>query len=307
MNKIFIIALTLVALVLAGCGANPAAPPAMPTSAAVFPLTLQDDVGTQVTLKAEPRRIVSLAPNHTETLFALGLGERVVGVTEYCNYPPEATTKQKIGGYADINLEQVVALQPDLVLASTLHMAQVVPALRERGLTVFVAEPDSVLDTLDTIVTIGRITGKEAEAQTLTAQMQSRIEAVQAKVKNAPRPKVFWELGAELYTAGPGSFINDLITMAGGENIAASTGQPWPQMSVEAIVLQDPDVIILADHNYGETIDTVKQRPGWANIRAVKEGRIIELVNDDIVSRQGPRIVDGLEFIARALHPELFK
>lgn len=307
MNKTFIIALTLVAFALAGCGANPAAPPATPTSAAVFPLTLQDDVGTQVTLKAEPRRIVSLAPNHTETLFALGLGERVVGVTEYCNYPPEATIKQKVGGYADINLEQVVALQPDLVLASTLHMAQVVPALRERGLTVFVAEPDSVLDTLDTIVAIGRITGKEAEARTLTAQMQSRIEAVQAKVKNAPRPKVFWELGAELYTAGPGSFINDLITLAGGENIAASTGQPWPQMSVEAIVLQDPDVIILADHNYGETIDTVKQRPGWANIRAVKEGRIIELVNDDIVSRQGPRIVDGLEFIARALHPELFK
>lgn len=307
MNKTLVSGLTLVVLVLAGCSANPAAPPATPASAAVFPLTLQDDVGTQVTLKAEPRRIVSLAPNHTETLFALGLGERVVGVTEYCNYPPEATTKQKIGGYADINLEQVVALQPDLVLASTLHMAQVVPALRERGLTVFVAEPESVLDTLDTIVTIGRITGQEAAAQSLTAQMKNRIEAVQAKVKNAPRPQVFWELGAELYTAGPGSFINDLITLAGGENIAAGTGQPWPQMSVEAIILQDPDVIILADHNYGETIDTVKQRPGWANIRAVKAGRIIELVNDDIVSRQGPRIVDGLEFIARALHPELFK
>ena len=296
------IAITLIAL-LVGCGKTQPAPTATP----VAPITVVDDVGNTVTLNTEPQRIISLAPANTEILYALGLGDRVVGVTEYCNYPPEAAEKPKVGGFSDVDLEQVVGLEPDLVLATSLHTSEVVPALQERGVPVFVADPQTVLGVLETIRTIGHITGEDQAAAALTSQMQERINAVQETIKDAPRPRVFWELGPELYTAGPGSFLNDLIVMAGGENVAADAESPWPQLSLEAIVLKDPAIVVLADHNYGETAETVTQRPGWGNITAVREGRIVELTDDDIFSRPGPRIVEGLEFLAQAFHPDLFR
>ena len=296
------IAVTLIAL-LVGCGKTQ--PP--PTATPVAPITVVDDVGNTVTLNTEPQRIISLAPANTEILYALGLGDRVVGVTEYCNYPPEAAEKPKVGGFSDVDLEQVVGLEPDLVLATSLHTSEVVPALQERGVPVFVVDPQTVLGVLETIRTIGHITGEDQAAAALTSQMQERINAVQETIKDAPRPRVFWELGPELYTAGPGSFLNDLIVMAGGENVAADAESPWPQLSLEAIVLKDPAIVVLADHNYGETAETVTQRSGWWNITAVREGRIVELTDDDIFSRPGPRIVEGLEFLAQAFHPDLFR
>jgi len=296
------IAITLIAL-LVGCGKTQPRPTATP----VAPITVVDDVGNTVTLNTEPQRIISLAPANTEILYALGLGDRVVGVTEYCNYPPEAAEKPKVGGFSDVDLEQVVGLEPDLVLATSLHTSEVVPALQERGVPVFVVDPQTVLGVLETIRTIGHITGKDQAAAALTSQMQERINAVQETIKDAPRPRVFWELGPELYTAGPGSFLNDLIVMAGGENVAADAESPWPQLSLEAIVLKDPAIVVLADHNYGETAETVTQRSGWWNITAVREGRIVELTDDDIFSRPGPRIVEGLEFLAQAFHPDLFR
>ncbi len=296
------IAITLIAL-LTGCAKTQSAP----TTTPVAPIAVEDDVGNTVTLNARPQRIISLAPSHTEILYALGLGDRMVGVTEYCNYPPEAAEKPKVGGFSDVDLEQVVGLEPDLVLATSLHTAEVVPALQERGIVVFVADPQTVLEVLETIRTIGHITGKDQAAEALIARMQERIDAVQATIGDAPRPTVFWELGPELYTAGPGSFLNDLILMAGGENIAADADSPWPQLNLEAIVLKDPAIVVLADHNYGETAEMVTQRPGWGNITAVRESRIIELIDDDIFSRPGPRIVEGLEFLAHAFHPDLFE
>jgi len=296
------IAITLIAL-LTGCAKAQSAP----TTTPVAPIAVEDDVGNTVTLNAQPQRIISLAPSHTEILYALGLGDRMVGVTEYCNYPPEAAEKPKVGGFSDVDLEQVVGLEPDLVLATSLHTAEVVPALQERGIVVFVADPQTVLEVLETIRTIGHITGKDQAAEALIARMQERIDAVQATIGDAPRPTVFWELGPELYTAGPGSFLNDLILMAGGENIAADADSPWPQLNLEAIVLKDPVIVVLADHNYGETAEMVTQRPGWGNITAVREGRIIELIDDDIFSRPGPRIVEGLEFLAQAFHPDLLQ
>ncbi len=298
---------------LAGCEATPGTTPEPPAPAAtsapasVFPVTVTDITGNNVTIHAEPHRIVSLSPAHTETLYALGLGDRVVGVTEYCNYPPEAAEKPKVGGFANIDLEQTVGLSPDLVLATSLHVAEIVPALQERNITVFVGQPETVLEVLETTLSVGRVTGQVQAATDLVAEMQQRIDTVQETVKEASRPTVFWELGPELYTAGPGSFINDLITMAGGENVAADADSPWPQMSMEAIILKDPDVVVLADHNYGQTAEMLNERPGWADIGAVREGRIVEITDDDIVSRPGPRIVDGLEFLARALHPDLFE
>jgi iron complex transport system substrate-binding protein len=311
MTKLQLIVLIVFAgVVLTGCGApEPAATP-LPTAAplsSAFPVTVIDGVGNEVTLESEPERIVSLAPGHTETLYALGLGDRVVGVTAYCNYPAEAAEKTQVGDFAGVDLELVVGLDPDLVLASTLQMGDVVPALQEHGIAVVVATPESVLEVLTTIDLIGQITGRQGTAEALVSALRERIDAVQQAVQDAPRPTVFWELGAELYTVGPGSFVDDLITVAGGQNVAADADSPWPQLSVEAIILKDPQVIVLADHNYGETAEMLKERPGWSEISAVREGRVIEITNDDIVSRPGPRIVEGLEFLAQALHPDRFE
>jgi iron complex transport system substrate-binding protein len=301
------------AFVLAGCGcpapvpptAEPtSAPTAIPTEAAI---TVEDGVGNVITFESAPQRIVSLAPNHTEVLYALGLGDRVVGVTEYCNYPPEAVEKPKVGDFVNADLELIVGLEPDLVLATTMHMAETVPALQDQGVVVFVLDPQSVASVLKEIRVLGQITGQEAAADALISDMQARIDAVQETVTAAPRLKVFWELGPELFTVGPGTFVDDLIGLAGGENVAADAAAPWPQLSVEAIILKDPDVIVLADHNYGQTVEMVRERPGWEDIAAVREGRVIEISNDDIVSRPGPRLVEGLEFLARALHPDLFE
>ena len=310
--------LALVLILLVGCeAAQPASVPTAPPTTTpsqtasmdtpAFPMTVEDGVGNEVTIEAEPQRIISLAPSHTETLYALGLGERVVGVTAYCNYPPEAADKQTVGEFSTIDLELAVGLEPDLVLATSMHMAEIVPALQDRDVTVFVADPQSVSGVMDTILSIGEITGQKEEADVLVAQMQGRIDAVQDMIEDAPPPQVFWELGPELFTSGPGSFVNDLIILAGGENVASDADTPWPQLSVEAIILKDPDVIVLADHNYGQTVEMVKERPGWEDINAVREGRIIELTDDDIVSRPGPRIVEGLEFLAQALHPNQFE
>jgi iron complex transport system substrate-binding protein len=305
-----ILLVLLVAMFLASCGAaEPTATPPSTTAPQVsaFPITIVDGVGNEVTLESEPERIVSMAPGHTETLYALGLGERVVGVTAYCNYPADATEKPQVGDFAGIDLEMVVGLDPDLVLASTLQMGDVVPALQEHGIAVVVATPESIMEVLTTIDLVGKITGRQETAQALVAALRERIDAVQEAVRDRPRPTVFWELGAELFTVGPGSFVDDLITVAGGENVAADADSPWPQLSVEVIILKDPQVIVLADHNYGETAEMLNERPGWAEISAVKEGRVIEITNDDIVSRPGPRIVEGLEFLARALHPDSFE
>jgi iron complex transport system substrate-binding protein len=309
MKRLISMAVVILAVILAACGhPAPVPPTAVPTSAPTeVAITVEDGVGNILTFESAPQRIISLAPNHTEVLYALGLGDRVVGVTEYCNYPPEAAEKPKVGDFVNTDLELVVGLEPDLVLATTMHMAETVPAIQERGIPVFVLDPQSVASVMDEIRTLGRITGREAAADALVADMQARIDAVQQKVKDAPRPKVFWELGPELFTVGPNTFVNDLIDLAGGENVAADADTPWPQLSVEAIILKDPDVIVLADHNYGQTVEMVKERPGWEDIAAVKEGSIIEITNDDIVSRPGPRLVEGLEFLAKALHPDLFE
>jgi len=274
--------------------------------AAPFPIAVTDETGNFVTMNAEPQCIVSLAPSHTEILCALGLGDRLVGVTTYCNFPPDVADKPRVGGFSDVDLEQVVGLSPDLVLASTIHLTEVVPRLEELGITVFVVNPPTVLAVLDSILTIGFITGQARTAAALVAKMQERIDVVLEAIEGTTKPEVFWELGPELYTAGPGSFIDDLITLSGGANVVADVQSQWPQLSVEAIIMKDPEIVVLADHNYGETAEMVAARPGWADVTAVKEGRVVELTNDDIFSRPGPRIAEALEFLARVFHPDRF-
>jgi len=324
-----ILTLSLIILTLAGLAAcrpaatptpappTPTSPPptATPTpvpptpTPAPYPMTVTDMAGREVTIPAEPQRIVSLAPSITEILFALNLGDRVAGVTEYCNYPPEATQKPKVGGFSDVSMEKLLEAQPDLVLAASIHMAQVLPELEKQGLTVMVIDAHDFPGVLDSIRLIGKVTGADEAAETLTARMQERADKVAQAVAGRERPRVYWELDPTLWTVGPGSFVQDLIERAGGENIAANAEMAWVQLSAEAIIAADPEVIFLADHPWGESAETVKARAGWEKISAVVNGRIVELTEEqgDIVSRPGPRVVDALELIARALHPDAFQ
>jgi iron complex transport system substrate-binding protein len=267
-------------------------------------MTITDMAGREVTIEVEPQAIVSLAPSNTEILYALELEDKVLGVTEFCNYPPEAAEKPKVGGFSDVNTEKVVELEPDLILTANIHVTEVVPALEKLGLTVVVIDPPDVPAVLEGIKLVGKITGQEKEVEALTTEMQERIDAVTKSVEGREKSRVFWEISNDLWTAGPGSFINDLIVRAGGENIAAEADSAWVQLSNEAIIAADPEVIFLADHPYGETADTVIARPGWDEISAVVNNRIVEIEDTDEFSRPGPRVVDALEMAAQALHPD---
>ena len=273
----------------------------------LYPVTITDMAGREVTVQTQPQAIVSLAPANTEMLYALGLGDKVVGVTEFCNYPPEAAQKPKVGGFSDISIEQVVELAPDLIVADSMHIAEAVPALEDLGLKVVVIDPTNVPAVLEGIELLGRITQRQKEAQALTAQMQEAIDAIAQAVDGHEKLRVFWELSYDLWTAGPGSFIDDLIVRSGGDNVAAAADSSWVQLSNEAIIAADPEVILLADHPFGETMETVAARPGWDKISAVVNNRIIEISDTDLVSRPGPRVVEALEFIAKVLHPDAFE
>lgn len=331
-RKIFtgLFVLSIIAIAIAACAPAPTPTPipptkvpsttvpGIPTSAptmvpptaapAAFPLTITDDVGRPVSLKAAPQRVVSLAPSNTETIYALGRGALVVGVTEYCDYPAEAKEKPKIGGFTKIDLEKVVGLSPDLVLATSIHAKSIVPELESRGLTVFVIEPKNVDEVVGKLVTFGKLLGATDEANKLSAQLKSRMNNITSKVATAKtKPRVFYEIDKTLFTPGPGSFIDDLLTKAGAANIASDAKSAYAQLSPEVIIARDPEVILLGDMLFGETPAKVKERPGWGNITAVKTNRIIPVPDENLVARPGPRIIDGLEMVARALYPDLFQ
>jgi iron complex transport system substrate-binding protein len=317
-----LLALLIVALV--GCAGaqspEPTEPVATETPEPTEPVATEtpesvsmvDDAGRTVEIAETPQRLVSLAPSKTEILFALGLGDKVVGVTDFCDYPEEAQAIEKVGGM-EHNLEKIVALDPDLVLAIGGSPAQVEKAteMEGLGLTVLVLEPGDIESIMTDIELMGKATGAEKEASQLAAQMGKRFDEITAKAKGAEsKPKVFFELDAtdpsKPYTPGPGSFIDALITLVGGSNIAASAEMQWAQLSTEEIIAQDPEVIVLGDANYGVTVEMVKERPGWSVIAAVKNGNI-HPIDDILISRPGPRIIDGLEALARIIHPELFE
>jgi iron complex transport system substrate-binding protein len=305
--------LALLIVALAGCAG--AGAPESSESAAVAtpkPVSVVDDAGRTVEIAETPQRLISLAPSNTEILFALGLGDKVVGVTEFCDYPEEAQAIEKVGGM-EPNLEKIVDIDPDLVLAIGGSSAQVEKAteIEKLDLTVLVLEPEDIEGIMADIELVGKATGAGKEASQLVAEMRKRFDDITAKAKGAESaPKVFFELDAtdptKPYTPGPGSFIDALITLAGGSNIGASAKMQWAQLSTEEIIAQDPDVIVLGDANYGVTAEMVKERAGWEVISAVKNDAIYP-IDDILISRPGPRIIDGLEALAKIIHPELFE
>jgi iron complex transport system substrate-binding protein len=265
-------------------------------------------------LAAPAQRIISLAPSNTEILFALGAAGQVIARDSFSDFPPEVATVPDIGStWETLNLEQLVALQPDLVLAAGIQSPEQVKAMEDAGLKVFLVPNPVVLEDLyANLEAVGRLIGREAEATALIESLKSRVAAVDAKIATTnQKPTVFYELDASQdpakpWTAGPGSFHDALIARAGGMNIAAKLDSAWAQMSLEQIVAADPDIILLGDAKWGTTPESVAQRPGWGSLRAVKEGRVIPF-DDDTISRPGPRLVDALENLARILHPEIFK
>ena len=305
--------LALLIVALAGC-AGAKTPEASEPAVTEAPelVSVVDDAGRTVEIVRNPQRLISLAPSNTEILFALGLGDRVVGVTDFCDYPEEAQAIEKVGGM-EHNLEKIVALDPDLIVAIGGSPAQVEKAteMEKLGLTVLVLDPGDIEGIMANVELVGKATGAEKEASQLAAQMRKRFDDITTKAKEAgSRPTVFFELVAtdpsKPYTPGPGSFIDALISLAGGSNIGASAKMQWAQLSTEEIIAQDPELIILGDVNYGVTVEMVKERPGWSVIAAVKNGAIYP-IDDILISRPGPRIIDGLEDLARIIHPELFE
>jgi len=260
-----------------------------------------------------PKRIVSTAPSVTEILFVLGLGDRVVGVTDFCNYPEAAKSVAKIGGFANPSLEAIVALEPDLVVGSWGNPMEMVNQIERLHIRWIGIKIQSVEDVLTAITTIGKQTGKGKEAEELVAGFRKRIRRITARTEQlAPdeRPRVFWGGWNEpIYTAGPGSFINDLIEMAGGRNIAGDAKHPWPRYGLETIVAADPEVFLCGHDPEGyatdaEALSALRTRRGWKDITAVKTGRVY-LMRSDAFLRPGPRLVDALEQMAATIHPNL--
>jgi iron complex transport system substrate-binding protein len=305
-----LLSLLLVGSVFLSACATPATPTAAPTASS---LTLTDGLSRTVTLKTAAERIVSLAPSVTEMLFAIGAGSQVVGRDSFSNYPEAASSIQDVGGSnGNYSYETITSLHPDLVIAAEINTADQVKALENLGLTVYyLANPVDFTDLFNEMLTLGKLSGHESEAKTATDTLTQRVEAVSSAIaKAASKPTVFYELDgtdpANPWTTGPGSFMDQMITLAGGKNVGTDLSSQWAQISIETLLVKNPDLIILGDGNYGISVDQVAARTGWDKLSAVQQKHIYTF-NDDLVSRAGPRMVDGLEALAKLIHPELFK
>ncbi|MBL8098112.1 MAG: cobalamin-binding protein [Anaerolineales bacterium] len=321
LRKILILTLLVGLIVACAPQATPtvdSAPTEIPATEAVVteePISTEptyiDGLGREVYLVGPAQRIVTLAPSITELLFAVGAGDQVVGRDDFSDFPAEAVDITSIGStYGALNTEAILALEPDLVLAAEVNTPEQVKALEDLGITVYyLKNPITFAELYDQVRWAGTITGHEDEANALADSLSERVDAVTSAVANVTeKPKVFYELDgtdpSKPWTTGAGTFMDTMITMAGGVNIGGVLSEPYAQISVEEIVLQNPDFIILGDALYGVTIESIGQRAGWADLTAVQENQIF-VFDDNLASRPGPRLVDGLEELLKILHPEL--
>ena len=310
-------------LVLAGCAqagqatvgppvttpstAAPTAVPPSPAPAPAFPVTLTDDAGTEVTIPAAPQKIVSLTPATTETLFALGVGDRVVGkVEDVANFPPEAAGIPVVATFEGVDVEQIVAMEADLVVSGGAGLSQgpAVEQLRRANIPVVVSYPTTIQTGLESIRTIGRAVGTATEADALAGSIKDRIDDLAAVAATATtRPRVFYEISVfnGIFTPPADSIYGELFLLAGSELIPGDANYA---ISLEELVDADPEVILLGDAAYGESAETVKARSGWDGMTAVRNGTIVP-IDDIVVTRPGPRLAEGLAALILAIHPEL--
>ena len=273
-------------------------------AATTYPLTLTDDLGRRVILRAEPRRVVSVLPSTTETLCALGLCERLVGVDDYSDFPASVSKLPKVGGLYNPNIEAMVALKPDLVVVS--KYGKLAESLAAAGITVLAINPETYDEVFSKTLVLGRVMNREAQAKTLVIQMRRDIAKIEILTKNAVRkPTAYYEVDPTPYTVGPNSFIGVLLGKAGAVNIIPASLGDFPKISPELVVQQNPQLIL------GVDLATARARPGWANIAAVKSGRVTAIVPgsalDNLLTRPGPRLPLALAALAKIDHPEMFR
>jgi len=271
-----------------------------------YPLVVSDDLGRTVTIPSEPQRIVVMMPSATETLCAVGACDRIVAADDYSNWPPEVADKPKAGGLYNPNVELIASLEPDLVIGS--KYGKLTEALEQLGLTVYAVDTQTYEDIFRTARNLGRLVNREAEAEALVARINADVFALETQAaKAADRPTVYYEIDATPYTVGPGSFIGTLIKKARGENVIPAELGLFPKISPELVVEKNPEVIVLGDAPYGVTAAKIAERPGWAAVQAVKDGRVCELAKEqtDVVHRPGPRVAEGLRVLVDCFHPGL--
>jgi len=306
-------------LALAAWGCGSAAEPTESASTAAArtaepskQIVVIDDLGREVRLERLPQRIVSLVPSSTEIVFALGAGDRLVGVTEYCDYPPEAMRLPRVGGFSanTVSIETVIGMEPDVVLATGKLHQVLIAELERLNIPVVALEPQWYDDVCENILLLGRVTGKEDRANEIAAAMRAKADEIRsqaAKIPEDQRVTVFYQVWQDpLMAATSHSFIGEMIEMAGGRNIFADLEQRSPQVSEEAVLARDPQVILapsVADRD--EIVQRMRQRSGWDRIAALRHDRV-HLVPNDMVSRPAPRLVEGLQAIAHAIYPEYF-
>lgn len=301
-----ILAVFLMVLLPVSCAGSPAEPVVTPA----VPLEITDQAGRIVSRARIPEKIVSLAPSNTEIVYALGLEDRLAGVTKYCDYPEAAKSKPQVGGFATVDIEKVVEIQPDLILATGKHQEKIVPALERLGFTTLIIAPKTIDEVMAAISLIGQATGAEDRAAHLVGEMRARVKAVTDEtdaLTEAQRPGVLYILWHDpLMTVGPGAIISDLVEKAGGINIAGDLDDDYPKMSLEAVIIANPQVIIAGGgHGTGQNLpfDFAMSESRLEAVAARKNGRVYR-INADLVSRPGPRIVEGLEEMARLLRAE---
>lgn len=311
---VLVVTALLVLALVSGCGGGGAKEPQDATGAgeetradggSVYPLTLKDSLEREITIEKEPSRIISLSPAITEILFAIGAADKIVGVTNYCDYPPEALEKPKVGDFTNPNLEVIISSQPEVIFIAAGVQADLVKQFEDLDIKVITLDANSVTQVLENIETAGRITGNIEQAGEVVANLQQRVDAVREKISRAThKPTVFFEVWDDpLMTAGPGSFIDDLITLAGGTNIAGDVTKRFAEFNREVLLERNPEIYILNSHAH--TPAEIKNRAGYTGLEAVQKDRVYA-IEDDLVTLPGPRIVEGLEQMARIIHPELF-
>ena len=268
-----------------------------------------DDMGRQVEINGVPQRIVSLAPSNTEILFALGLGDRVVGVTRYCNYPEEAKEREIVGGFATPDLEKIIALKPDLVLACGTLQKLLVAELEKRGQTVFWIYPHSVDEVLDSFERLGKLTGSVTAAQDLRKRTEDKIKAVEAKIIDIPeqeRVNVFRVMGIDpVGTIGGYSFQTDVYRHVGARNVFIDTDEDYFELDFETLNKLDPEIIIICGEDEEEARARLRNHEGWQDLTAVKKDSIV-VISCDLICRPSPRIGLTIEELAKKLYPERF-
>lgn len=279
----------------------------MPFMSNVAPRTFVDDTGRKIYLAKTPKRIVSLAPSITEMLFAIEAGDSVVGVTELCDYPPEASTKSHVGDSRP-NLEAILALQPDLVLAMEVIRDDVLKTLDQLKIPLFVMEAQSLEHVYSHIQTLGRMLHRVQPANALAHSMRKEMQAIGEQTRTLSRPRVLYVLYSQPFiTVGRGSFIHQLLELAGGENIAKDAGNAYPRLSMEVVVQKDPEVLLFPSMGGKGSLEVdLDQWTRWTSLTAVKNDRL-HFVPWALISRPGPRLVQGLSALAKAIHPEIFQ